>query len=50
MLTLVATVLVYDFALEICEDLSPPLRSLNVRSETSDEKDMIEARCEARRC
>jgi hypothetical protein len=41
MLTLVAAVLVYDFALENCETRSPLPLSLYVMFETSDEKDMV---------
>lgn len=41
MLTLVAAVLAYDRALEILGRLSSPLRSRYVRSETSDEKDIL---------
>jgi hypothetical protein len=41
MLTLVAAVLAYDFALESCDPRSVRLLlSLNVRSETREEKDM----------
>lgn len=43
MLTLVAAVLAYERALDSVERLSspPPLRSRYVRSETSEEKDML---------
>lgn len=47
MLTLVAAVLVYDFALESCDPRSVRLLalSLNVRSETREEKDIVGAGC-----
>jgi hypothetical protein len=43
MLTLVAAVLAYDFALESCDPRSVRLLalSLNVRSETREEKDIF---------
>lgn len=43
MLTLVAAVLAYDMALESCDPRSVRLLapSLNVRSETREEKDMV---------
>lgn len=41
MLTLVAAVLAYDFALDTCDAVSVRTLSLKVRSDTREEKDMV---------